>query len=58
MPTYTPWLLLAPLLTATQALPLWQFTGWPWVGWLAGIAGGVSMAVMVVAFVANWRRPR
>lgn len=53
-----PWLLFAPLLTTTLALPLWQLTRWPWAGWLAGIAGLVSAVVIAVAFVANWRRGR
>lgn len=53
-----PWLLMAPLLTMTLALPLWQLTRWPWACWLAGIAGLWSVAVIAAAFVANWRRPR
>lgn len=56
--TLLPWLLFAPLLTTVVALPLWQLSGWTWLGWVAGIAGGLALLVMLAAFVANWRRRR
>lgn len=54
--TLLPWLLIAPLLVLTVALPLWQLTGWDWLAWLALLAGGLALLVMLAAFVANGRR--
>jgi hypothetical protein len=61
MSNLLPWLLIGPLLTVSLALPLWQLSRWPWLGWLAGTAGGLAALVMLAAFVANLRsrrRPR
>ena len=50
-----PWLLFAPLLLVALALPLWLLSGWVWLAWVAQLAGGLALLVVVAAFIANWR---
>jgi len=56
--TLLPWLLIGPLLVLTLALPLWQWSRWPWLLWLAGAAGALAALVMLAAVVAHWRSGR
>lgn len=56
--TLLPWLLIGPLLVLALALPAWQLSRWPWLGWLAGAAGGLATLVMLAALVAHWRSRR
>lgn len=53
--TILPWLLIGPILTAASAMLARQVTGIEAFATVARVGLGVAVAVMGLAFVANWR---